>query len=157
MIIDDGAEIPACPRCGHRLEIDRLPEPEALPECLAPGNASTIDGFVLSWLMRPTDLPARASRPDSECPACGYAGLMSLDSDQGDLICPACLQAHRTKQAPVRTERPCPHCGRAIELREKDRGKTIVCPDCKYFLGCLLLPEKHKHWRMGTGASHPGK
>ena len=29
-------------------------------------------------------------------------------------------------------------------MHESDRGKTIVCPDCNYFLGCVLLPEKRR-------------
>jgi len=39
----------------------------------------------------------------------------------------------------------CPNCRQPIEVHEKDRGKTIVCPQCNYFLGCVLRSEKRRY------------
>jgi hypothetical protein len=39
----------------------------------------------------------------------------------------------------------CPGCGKAVEYSDKDRGKTILCPGCNYFLGCLIPAEKHTY------------
>ena len=44
----------------------------------------------------------------------------------------------------------CPNCGKAIDLRENDRGKTTICPNCKYFLGCVLPSPKHVYRRHGV-------
>jgi hypothetical protein len=29
----------------------------------------------------------------------------------------------------------CPECGHEIGVTAEDRGKTVVCPGCSYFLG----------------------
>ena len=70
---------------------------------------------------------------------------MQYDSERGDTICPACLAIYRTRPESVRRRlMDCPNCQKPIELHESDRGKTIVCSECNYFLGCVLLPEKRR-------------
>jgi ssDNA-binding Zn-finger/Zn-ribbon topoisomerase 1 len=49
-----------------------------------------------------------------------------------------------TRPRPVEQLLDCPNCTGTIKLYESDRGKTIVCSDCHYFLGCVLLPEKRR-------------
>jgi len=84
------------------------------------------------------------------CPACGETGSILAGDDAEIPPCPRCGQPFAIEWSSALA---CPHCGRAIEIGEKDRGKTIVCPGCKYFLGCLLPTEKRTHWRMGPGTS----
>ena len=45
---------------------------------------------------------------------------------------------------PVQLRTDCPNCQHPIELHESDRCKTVVCPECNYFLGCVLRPEKRR-------------
>lgn len=147
----DDAETPACPRCGRPLVIARSPGQQTVTPDQPTASGTVDDDIVVSWLARAAGLPPATSGGYPECPACGYQGLMAFDSDRAGLICPACFQEYRPKPAPARAEVPCPHCGHAIEIGEELRGRTVICPGCKYFLGCLLTHEKRRPWRMGAG------
>jgi hypothetical protein len=67
---------------------------------------------------------------------------MPYDPEQRITICPACWAVKRD----VPEESPhvidCPQCLQPINVFERDRGKTTVCPHCKYFLGCVLRSDK---------------
>jgi transposase len=105
------------------------------------------DDDILSWLSQTAEEP-RPTSADVTCMACGYTGLMRPGVKRGNTICPACLEEYRTRPIQQPNTTDCPNCGNQIEIREKDRGKTMICPACKYFLGCVLPVEKHRHWAL---------
>jgi hypothetical protein len=138
-ILSDELTVAArCLRCSHRLEVEPMMFEGPLRE------ESTIDQAVVSWVSEPSHVPMAQAVEVASCVYCGFEGLMQYDSPKGDMICPACLAVYRTKPEPPRQLIDCPNCQAPIELHESDRGKTIVCTGCNYFLGCVLLPEKRR-------------
>ena len=138
MLSDEPTRVPFCLNCGHRVEIQPLEAESSPREDLA------IDEAVVSWLADAA--PACPPKTDTiaSCVSCGWHALMPYDSSRGDAICPACLAVYRTKPVPVQQLIDCPNCTRSIEVYESDRGKTIVCSGCNYFVGCVLLPERRR-------------
>ena len=127
----------SCPRCGGN-----LPDP--------------VDDFIASW-MAAADSPGPRRAEDVECRDCGYSGEMS--TVEGRLVCPACGARHPPRQvadapAAARVEDvpvpardiDCPNCGRAIEVHDVDAGKSVICPSCNYFLGCMKKRETRPWW-----------
>jgi hypothetical protein len=139
VLVADEAHLPRCPRCETRLAIAAGGGED--PENRQPG----FDEDIVAWISDPPG--ATASHPDVEvvCRRCGWAGVLPLESDRGDSICPACLAVYRLKPPPGHRVVPCPGCGQPVEYSDLDRGKTILCPACNYFLGCLVPPEKHPY------------
>jgi hypothetical protein len=83
---------------------------------------------------------------DVLCPSCGYSGAVLVL--KGYSLCPACLVAFRS--SPLRRIISCPHCDLVIGLSDQDRDRTILCPRCKYFLGCLLRTETRRRARSSA-------
>jgi DNA-directed RNA polymerase subunit RPC12/RpoP len=138
-ILSDEPTVAAlCLRCSHRLEI----EPDAFEVC--PRDSSAIEDAVVSWLSQPPNQSERKIDDVSRCASCGFEGLMQCFSPRGDTFCPTCMAIYRARPEPVKQLIDCPNCSRPIEVHERERGKTIVCPDCNYFLGCVLPPEKRR-------------
>jgi DNA-directed RNA polymerase subunit RPC12/RpoP len=138
ILSDEPTVAPRCLRCSHRLEV----EPAGVD-----GNSRgsvTVDDTVVSWLSQPSLVPSPRSDAVASCVSCGFEGLMQYDSQRGDTICPACLAVYRSRPERGRQLLDCPNCQRPIEIHESDRGKTIVCPECNYFLGCVLRQEKRR-------------
>ncbi len=139
VLVADEANLPRCPRCEGRLSVG------------AKGGAGRgheergFDEEIVAWVSQPSELAA--SHPDSDvvCRSCGWAGVMPFDSDRGDSICPACLAVYWMKPPPGHHSVACPGCGQPVEYSDLDRGKTILCGACNYFLGCLVAPEKHAY------------
>ena len=144
------AVAPRCLRCRHRLEV----EPAAIDRS---GESSATDESIISWLSQPPPVPVPRRDPLATCAFCGFEGLLQSCSPKGDTFCPTCLAIYRAKPEPVQQRLDCPNCGQPIEIHESDRGKTVVCLACNYFLGCVLRPEKR---RFGTlpflNVLHPG-
>ncbi len=138
-ILSDELTVAAlCLRCSHRLEV----EPAAFERL--PREKSPIEEAIVSWVSQPPHAPMARTVAVASCVYCGFEGLMPYDSPRGDTICPACLAVYRMKPEPAQQIIDCPNCHTAIEVYEADRGKTIVCPACNYFLGCTLRPEKRR-------------
>ncbi len=123
-----------CPRCGRRCAaVDRANgEPFA-------GNPS-IDDIVVSWLGQTPSTCEPVTPGVATCQSCGYPGMT-----RGQAICPACGADNRPRPPEVIGTVDCPNCGQAIELLANDRGKTTICPRCKYFLGCVNQASKPLH------------
>jgi DNA-directed RNA polymerase subunit M/transcription elongation factor TFIIS len=140
LISDESTVVPVCQRCGHRLDVERAESRLPL------GETRTIDDDVVSWMSQLDAAKATApsSQPVAKCSECGFEGLTPFDSPKGDTICLACFAVSWTGPRPVCQLVDCPNCQVTIEVYESDRGKTIVCSDCHYFLGCVLLPEKRR-------------
>ncbi len=141
ILVDDEGDIPGCPRCGKPLAFDagRVYE-RAMP-------SRKIDDDVVSWVSRPFE-PADAKKGvDAICSVCGDGVLMPLVSDLADAICLSCLASIETKPVLTYREVDCPGCGEVVRYSDLDRGKTIICRACNYFLGCLVPPEKHAYRR----------
>jgi hypothetical protein len=68
----------------------------------------------------------------------------AIDPERAVAAANACFAVSWTGRRPVQQFVNCPNCERKIEVYESDRGKTIICSDCQYFLGCVLLPEKRR-------------
>jgi hypothetical protein len=143
VLAEDRQDLPSCPRCGGSLVWESPHSDEAEP----PRDA--VDADILSWLSQPLPLPSPSSQPrasdDLDCPFCGYRGLMPFDSDRGDTLCPACLAVYQMRSLPGQQSVDCPNCEQTFEISDRDRGKTILCPVCHYFLGCLIPAEKHSY------------
>src|SRR3954449_3916725 len=100
-----------------------------------------IDDLILTWLS-PEARPAGPvpGTDDKECPSCGYVG--EFVADAGRSYCPACFGILPSPPAKeLRRIVTCPNCDVEITLSDSDRNKTIVCPRCKFFLGCLYRDE----------------
>jgi hypothetical protein len=141
ILAEDGSGVPRCPRCGQRLLIEPLAAEEP------PIESRAIDDAVVSWVSQVSKAHPVKRDEVATCNSCGFEGLMEYDSDRGDKICPACLSVFRSKPALSRHALECPNCHEPIEVYERDRGKTIVCAACNYFVGCVLRSEKR---RFGT-------
>ena len=137
-VLSDEPTVAFCLRCGHRLEYE-----SAGPEW-SPFDGPAIDDAVAFWMSQPPIEPVPETHAVASCASCGWEGLMPYDSARGDTICPACLAVYRTRPEPAQQLINCPNCQEPIQMHENDRGKTIVCPACNYFLGCVLLPEKRR-------------
>ena len=138
LISDELTVVPVCLRCGHRLDVQRAESRLPLRE------TPTIDDDVVFWMSQLAATTASSSEPLAKCSECGFEGLTPCDSPKGDTICPACFAVSWIGPRPVQQRVECPNCQATIEVHESDRGKTIVCPGCHYFLGCVLLPEKRR-------------
>ena len=134
----DDRDMLRCPECGRSYEGDSSKDDRSRWKDLA------IDDAVLGWIARSSREPITESSDVDTCFSCGFEGSMPCDSERGIRICPACWAVRRD----VPEERPhivdCPQCGRPIDVFERDRGKTTVCPHCKYFLGCVLRSDKRR-------------
>jgi hypothetical protein len=100
-----------------------------------------IDDLILTWLS-PEACPAEpvTVADDKDCPSCGYVGEMVADA--GRPYCPACFGILPNPPAEeLRRIVHCPNCDVEIMLWDRDRNKTIVCPRCKSFLGCIFRDE----------------
>ncbi len=148
-LVDDLADLPHCPGCGQQFAV--VSQAAALPP------ASTTDAEILSWLSQPGSIPEAASNSAPDCRSCGYTGPLELDAERERYFCPACRSVCRPAVArPVKTT-DCPHCGASFDLCESDRGRTVLCPECKYFLGCLLTVERLPYRLFGArSAREPG-
>jgi hypothetical protein len=139
VLVEEEPEIPRCPRCGGPLAV------ESVPTETSAAHRGAIDDEIVSWLSRSAPASERSTDVDLACSSCGFAGLMPFDSARGDTICPACLAVYRTKPISDHRAVTCPACGLSVEVSDRDRGKTILCPDCRYFLGCVIPAEKHAY------------
>ena len=134
----DEHHAPRCPRCGRFFDRDSRADDQSRTEDLA------VEDAVIAWLAQSSREPATESAEVDTCFSCGFEGSMPCDSERGIRICPACWAVRRD----VPEESPhvvdCPQCGQPIDVYERDRGKTTVCPHCKYFLGCVLPSDKRR-------------
>jgi uncharacterized paraquat-inducible protein A len=140
ILIEDPDSIPPCPGCGQRFTVISIADDDPIDE------APRIDDIIVSWLSQPPDSSDEDSAGDAICQWCGYAGMI-----RGDAVCPACQAVNRAQTPPPPPTVDCPNCGQAIDLLENDRGKTTICPGCKYFLGCVLPATKHAYRTLTAG------
>jgi hypothetical protein len=127
-----------CPSCGGDWA-------EAEVRCPSCGFEAAAEDVVASWLAAEPGESVRGSGEEAICLACGYEGPLVEGLDEGRVLCPACGTPWQ-KPGVVR-EAACPDCGKVILLTEEDRGRTIVCPGCHAFLGCLLEPDRRGRGR----------
>ena len=137
--IADDANLSRCPRCQGRAPVGTRGDEERDHE------ERNFDEEIATWVSEPSK--AVVSHPAGEvvCRQCGWAGVVPFDSARGDSICPACLAVYWLKPPPGHRSVACPGCGQPVEFSDLDRGKTILCRACNYFLGCLIPPEKHAY------------
>lgn len=132
-VVETEGEVVTCPRCGTRLAFAPV----------------TTEDDVASWL---GTAPARAEPPQSgeagNCPACGYYGPMLADASLAYPDCPACGASQRDRATGRLVRMACPECCEPVEA---ERGKSVVCPHCKKFLGCLNPEEKKARWWRRLG------
>lgn len=137
----------ACPSCGQE-------SPGTWSRCPSCGTLLDDDDVIVRWVASPTE--GRSLAADSSCSSCGYTGPMDRHSDLVSEVCPACAavqdQPGHANVLIGSHKGSCPDCGFEIRLSEDDRGKTVICPRCKRFLGCLLRDERRKPWRRRAKA-----
>jgi uncharacterized paraquat-inducible protein A len=139
LLTENPGNIPQCPRCGHRFAVNSSSDGEPIAE------SPRIDDIIVSWLFQSPESSERNSTGDATCQWCGYAGMI-----RGDAVCPVCLEVNPDQTPPGPPTVNCPNCGQAIELLANDRGKTTICPGCKYFLGCVLPATKPVYRKLGV-------
>jgi ssDNA-binding Zn-finger/Zn-ribbon topoisomerase 1 len=140
ILTEDPGVIPRCPCCGRRFAVIASSDGEPAIE------SPRIDDNIVSWLSETPASSERNSAGDATCQSCGYAGMIG-----GDSVCPVCLEVNPTRLPARPPTVDCPNCGQAIALSDADRGKTTICPGCKYFLGCVVPPPKRLHRKLGGG------
>ncbi len=133
------AGILKCPRCASVISIE--PTGDASRDALD----RPVEEMIASWVSESGE--SREAQPDVRtlCPSCGLDGVMSCDSARGDTICPSCMTVYWREKPRGYGTVACPGCARTVEFSDLDRGTTIICAACKYFLGCLVPPEKHAY------------
>lgn len=129
-----------CPSC------DRM---QSAPEAVDPACRPAVDDEVLAWISGPAE--ARTASDETSCPTCGFAGEMVTGPN--DLTCPACLASYPRfvgGRSLVLKHVRCTECSLVIGVTDDDWDRTIICPRCKYFLGCVLRRSRRRHWSSWT-------
>jgi hypothetical protein len=139
VLIEDEADLPGCPRCGGRFSVEA-----GLCEARDYCDRGS-DDEIVSWVSQPSEAPTALRDRESVCPSCGLEGVMWLDSERTGSICPSCLVVFRSDAPASLRIVACPGCGEPVGYSDLDRGRTIICGACKYFLGCLVPQEKHAY------------
>jgi hypothetical protein len=140
ILTEDLGELPRCLECGGQLLFD------SSKDCDSSGTTTALDEAILSWIDETTIDSEKPSEGDGTCQHCGYAGMI-----RGDNVCPVCREVNPLQTPPGPPTVDCPNCGEAIVLLHYERGKTIVCPGCKYFLGCVILPTERAGGKARKG------
>lgn len=138
----DEPHVSRCRRCGRSFDRDSNADERSRFDEMA------IEDAVIAWLAHSPHEPATESADVDTCFACGFEGSMPHDSERGVTICPACWAVRRDVPEASQLVVDCPQCGQPIDVYERDRGKTTVCPHCKYFLGCVLLSDKRRFGQL---------
>jgi uncharacterized paraquat-inducible protein A len=139
ILADDRGGFALCPSCGHRFGVVWASDSDPI------AARPRIDDDIVSWLTQSSDSSVPDSAGDATCQSCGYAGMI-----RGDAVCPVCRAVNVAQASPAPPTVDCPNCGKAIALIESDRGKTTICPSCKYFLGCIQPGPKHVYRKLGA-------
>jgi hypothetical protein len=139
LLVDDSSAVPHCPVCGQPFAIVSL-DAEACPAA---------DDEILEWVAQAGATREPEPTTDPLCQSCGYTGPMELDRAGLRMFCPACLSVCERRVAILVGQSICPHCGGTFELYEHDRGRSVLCSHCKYFLGCLLPVERPEYRLFG--------
>ena len=95
---------PPCPVCGLSFQVEWMPHGEPAT------HLSDLDDAVVAWLSQSQEGALSKPGDDLSCSNCGYQGLMEYISDEGDAICPACLEVYRSKPARAALVVNCPDC-----------------------------------------------
>lgn len=157
----------SCRACGKAFLVELIELLDPLP----PEPAPTEEQTIASWLGNaPGPADPLVDGPELACQGCGYTGPTVNDPLQPDPICPACGRSIRRGAftgkkipAPAQNQRffepnplprpatparrvPCPDCGRIVTA---EAGKTVICPGCNSFLGCLVPEDRgsNRWWR----------
>jgi hypothetical protein len=150
LLADDSRDIPRCLQCGRPFQVqEAAPEKRQRQE---PICAKPTEDLIATWLIEGPPLPAKPKSFDFVCHCCGHAGPKPRRDRFGALACPACGELDRPPRRRGRSQTVCLNCGLLFELSARDRGRTILCPGCNYFLGCLLPVERQRHrpfWGRG--------
>jgi predicted RNA-binding Zn-ribbon protein involved in translation (DUF1610 family) len=84
------------------------------------------------------------------CKRCGFEGSVLTSPTKGEPPCPRCSKPRGTsdvRSASGSNRRlPCTECGAEVEA---ERGASVICPNCKSFLGCLYPEKPRRHWWQG--------
>jgi hypothetical protein len=124
----------ACPACGAGWD----DADASCPACGFVNPASPpVEDLIASWVVTSTPPEPPSAERDTVCLACGYEGPMESSPDGHRGPCPACGDPWPELGGIIRKV-ACPDCGEVIPLTGEHRGKTIVCPRCHSFLGCLV-------------------
>ena len=148
-----------CSTCGENSRIRAADQHETLrcPACgrsfKHSGSSSydpsrcddlAIDDEVIGWIARSPGEPTTESTDINTCFSCGYEGSMPYEAKRrnrdlsGLLGGEAGCSGRDSGCSRLPTMRP------ADRRVQRDRGKTTVCPHCKYFLGCVLQSAKRR-------------
>lgn len=169
-LADGRAESISCARCQARFALRLVPVAEPTPD---DDDGPADEPHLASWLgAQPLPAEAPSETESLDCFGCGYEGPMVLDPATPWPVCPACGRSRRILPAvdavgnprclpmsnsarpvqparyqPTHRELPCPECGEPLTA---ERGKTVICPACNSFLGCLYAETTEKrHWWQG--------
>jgi hypothetical protein len=142
LLADEGGEIPQCLQCGRPFQVT------SPAERLSFRRAEPTEDLVASWVSGETVPFVRAplAFDDFICRVCGYRGPAEKKDGWRYRSCPACGEFDRPPTKYPKPKALCPECELLFEISAHDRGKTVICPGCHCFLGCLM-PVEHRRNR----------
>ena len=145
LLHDESSDVPRCLQCGQPFQV------VAQAKGQSPRRREPTDDVITTWLSEGPFRPPPAKSYEFACRHCGYLGPKPHKDRLGMVSCPACGEVDRAHRKYGRSRTVCPDCGLVFELLAHDRGRTVLCPGCNYFLGCLLPIERQRHrpfwWR----------
>jgi hypothetical protein len=148
LLADESSDIPRCLQCGRPFQVQATPPDESHEQ----GCVKATEDLIATWLGEGPPLPTKPKKFDFVCRCCGHVGSKPRKDRFGAVACPACGELDRPPRRRGRSQTVCLNCGLIFELSARDRGRTILCPGCNYFLGCLLPIERQRHrpfWGRG--------
>lgn len=133
----------SCPRCGESSRDPAEVESGSVrcPGCgswfsLSLGRIEVVsdDDDITTWL-RSAPPAGGAAEAVETCGSCGYEGPMLKDEVMAYPCCPACNADQRPGNEVRHRAHRCPECRSPVEALP---GRTVICPGCGCFLGCLV-------------------
>ncbi|MGO8843382.1 MAG: hypothetical protein ACLQF1_20340 [Methyloceanibacter sp.] len=146
LLADESSDVPRCLQCGQPFQV------ESPGKGYSRGGGPPTEDLIATWLSHSPVGPPPAKSYDFSCRFCGYLGPKPRKNWLGVVACPGCGEVDRPRKRRGRTRAVCPDCCLVFELSGRDRGRTVLCPGCNYFLGCLLPVERARNkpfWSRG--------
>jgi hypothetical protein len=138
LLADESTGVPRCLQCGRPFRVSSVEEARPRVE------RRPTEELIATWLGPGPGLPDSAKFFEFACRFCGYLGPTPPKDRMGVVACPACRQFERPPRRNGRSRTVCVNCELVFELSAHDRGRTVLCPGCNYFLGCLLPIERQR-------------
>jgi hypothetical protein len=139
LLADESSDVPRCLQCGQPFHVGSRAKRHSGV------RSRPTDDLIATWLSEGPVGPPPVKSYEFACRFCGYLGPTPHKDRLGMISCPACGEVARSRRKYGRSRTVCPDCCLVFELSAHDRGRTVLCPGCNYFLGCLLPLERPRN------------